>query len=132
MADQSVEVRFGFRRLITCGTNQAEVDRRVEDMRKRLERELQLATKDNTLKLLAQPSYTPAAIHPRTMPDVGRIFASPTQYDKAVAEAKRAVEETNKIQFIHFHEPPEQCNDDCSTVHLDWSITPTPHPYRTV
>jgi len=67
MADQTVEIKFGFRRVITCGTNQAEIDRRVDDMRKRLERELQLATKDNTLKLYATPSYPPAVIRPRTV-----------------------------------------------------------------
>lgn len=70
--DQTVEIKFGFIRTITCGTNQAEVDRRVEDIRKRLERELQLATKDNDLNLLAQPSYIPTvlrdALAHRTLP----------------------------------------------------------------
>ena len=65
--DQTVEIKFGFRRLITCGMNQAEIDRRVEDMRKKLERELQLATKDDGLKLYASPSYPPAVIRPRTV-----------------------------------------------------------------
>jgi len=65
--DQTVEIKFGFIRTITCGMNQAEVDRRVEDIRKRLERELQLATKDNTLKLYATPSYPPGVIRPRTV-----------------------------------------------------------------
>ena len=51
MADQSVEVRFGFVRIITC--DEADVPRRIEDMRKRFEREIQLATKDNDLKLRA-------------------------------------------------------------------------------
>lgn len=67
MADQTVEIKFGFRRTITCGTSQAEVDRRVEDIRKRLQRELQLATKDNGLKLYASPPYPPAVIRPRTV-----------------------------------------------------------------
>ena len=76
MADQTAEIKFGFRRTITCGQNQDEVDRRVEDIRKRLERELQLATKDNTLELRAQPSYAPTVLrdamehrilHPRTL-----------------------------------------------------------------
>jgi len=67
MADQTVEIKFGFKRTITCGTNQAEVDRRVEDVRKKLERELQLATKDNDLKLLAQPSYAPRVHRHRSM-----------------------------------------------------------------
>jgi len=68
MADQTVEIKFGFRRLITCGTNQAEVDRRVEDIRKRLERELQLATKDNDLILNASVDLKMQAHWP--LPDV--------------------------------------------------------------
>lgn len=67
MADQTVGIKFGFIRIITCGTNQAEIDRRVEGIRKKLERELQLATKDNDLKLYASPSYPPAVIRPRTV-----------------------------------------------------------------
>jgi len=50
MADVDVEVRFGFVRTITC--DESDVQRRIEDMRKRFERELQLATKDNRLKML--------------------------------------------------------------------------------
>jgi len=56
MADQSVEVRFGFIRIITC--DEADVPRRIEDMRKRFEREMQLATKDNDLKLRASKGFT--------------------------------------------------------------------------
>jgi len=56
MADQSVEVRFGFVRIITC--DEADVLRRIEDMRKRFEREMQLATKDNDLKLRASKGFT--------------------------------------------------------------------------
>jgi len=59
MADQTVEIKFGFIRTITCTDNQAEIDRRVEDTRKRLQRELQLATKDNDLVLHARPVYFP-------------------------------------------------------------------------
>lgn len=51
MADVSVEVRFGFIRTITC--DESDVQRRIEGMRKRFEREIQLATKDNGLKLRA-------------------------------------------------------------------------------
>lgn len=51
MADQSVEVRFGFVRVMTCA--EADVNTRVESARKRYEREMQLATKDNTLRLRA-------------------------------------------------------------------------------
>jgi len=56
MADQSVEVRFGFIRIITC--NESDVQARIESMRKRFERELQLATKDNDLKLRASKGFT--------------------------------------------------------------------------
>ena len=67
MADQTVEIKFGFRRTITCGTNQAEVDRRVADIGKRLERAVELATKDHLLKLYASTSYPPGVIRPRTV-----------------------------------------------------------------
>ena len=64
MADQTVEIKFGFKRTITCGQNPGEVDRRVASMRARLERELQLATKDNDLVLRAQSVFR---ADPRTL-----------------------------------------------------------------
>lgn len=51
MADVNVEVRYSFIRIITCA--EADVATRIESARKRFEREMQLATKDNTLRLRA-------------------------------------------------------------------------------
>ena len=69
MGDVNVEVRFGFVRTITC--SESDVGARIESMRKRFERELQLAMKDNTLKLRASKGITdPVTIdvlHPRTI-----------------------------------------------------------------
>jgi len=70
MTDQSVEVRFGFVRYVTCSESDVEV--RIESMRKRFERELQLAMKDNTLKLRAsrgrkRPVSPPRPLRPRTV-----------------------------------------------------------------
>lgn len=56
MADKTVEVRFGFVRYITC--SEADVDARIESMRKRFEREMQLATKDNDLQMRAAKGIT--------------------------------------------------------------------------
>jgi len=70
MADQSVEVRFGFVRYVTCSESDVEV--RIESMRKRFERELQLAMKDNTLRFRASKGITdppppPRPLRPRTV-----------------------------------------------------------------
>lgn len=51
MADLNVQVHFRFTRIITCA--EADVATRIESARKRFEREMQLATKDNTLHLHA-------------------------------------------------------------------------------
>lgn len=65
MADQSVEVRFGFIRIITC--DESDVPRRIEDMRKRFEREMQLATKDNDLKMRASKGIVDPPSAPRSL-----------------------------------------------------------------
>ena len=58
MADQTVEVRFEFRHVFTCGDGQAEIERRIESMRARFERELQLATKNDRVRLSAHRGIT--------------------------------------------------------------------------
>jgi len=68
--DYTVEVRFGFVRYITC--SESDVDVRIESMRKRFERELQLAMKDNGLRLRASRGITdppppPRPLRPRTV-----------------------------------------------------------------
>jgi len=58
VADQTVEVRFEFRHVFTCGDGQAEIERRIESMRARFERELQLATKNDRVRLSAHRGIT--------------------------------------------------------------------------
>lgn len=78
MGDVSVEVRFGFVRVITC--NEADVGARIESMRKRFERELQLAMKDNTLKLRASRGITdPPA--PRLSPEDRAMMRAFPKFD---------------------------------------------------